>query len=120
MAWFKWKLNNQLSTLQQESRQMATRSHKSGEIHVSEIYHHPSLHFIWNTSIQRVLVNDIKHTILTYDDDVLLYTSNPEIDAKEIYVPSIYLDYLPGTCTGYKLNIQKTQVSSVWLSQWFI
>lgn len=55
---------------------------------MSGIYHHPSLHFIWNTNIQRVLVNDIKHNILTYDDDVLLYTSNPEIDAKEIYVPS--------------------------------
>lgn len=59
-----------------------------------------------NCNIQGILIDNTEHKIAMYADDVLLYINNPEkclpilLDLFDIF----------GTYSGYKLNIQKTQI----------
>lgn len=57
-------------------------------------------------NIQGILIDKVEHKIAMYADDVLLYINKP------VECLPILLDLLDvfGTYSGYKLNIQKTQI----------
>lgn len=59
-----------------------------------------------NGNIQGIMINNREHKVALSADDILLYINNPDICFPEV------LDLLDiyGTYSGYKLNIQKTQL----------
>lgn len=61
-----------------------------------------------NSGIKGIMINEMEHKIALYADDVLIYLRDPNIglpvlmDSLEMY----------GQYSGYKLNVQKTQILS--------